>query len=122
MSAEPMTKVAGRNDLYASDFFAWTQRQAQLLRERRWNDLDLENLVEEVRSAGISDKREIESRLQIVLAQLLKWKYQPGVRSKIWSGTLREQRRRLARVIDDSPSLHSSNTKAHAWKRPKRPA
>lgn len=102
-----MTKIAARNDLYEADFFAWTQRQAELLRERRWDDLDLENLVEEVQSAGISDKREIASRLLILLAHLLEWQYQPGGRSNGWSGTIREQRRRIARVIADSPSLRS---------------
>ena len=100
-----MTKLAAPNDLYEADFYAWTQRQAKLLRERRWDDLDLDNLIEEVQAVGISDRREIASRLVILLAHLLKWKYQPGARSNNWSGTIREQRRRLARVIEDSPSL-----------------
>ena len=100
-----MTKVATSNDLYAADFFAWTQRQAKLLRERRWDDLDLENLVEEVESVGRSDKREIRSRLVVLLAHLLKWKVQPGARSNSWSATIREQRREIARVVEDSPSL-----------------
>ena len=42
------------NDLYEADFYAWTQEQARLLRERRWDDLDLENLVDEVESVGRS--------------------------------------------------------------------
>jgi hypothetical protein len=37
------------------------------LRERRWDDLDLDNLVDEVESVGRSDKRQIESRLEVVL-------------------------------------------------------
>ncbi len=47
-----MSKVATKNDLYEADFYAWTQLQAELLRERRWDDLDLENLVEEVEAVG----------------------------------------------------------------------
>jgi hypothetical protein len=62
------------NTLYETDFYAWTQEQARLLREGRWADLDLENLVDEVESVGRSDKRQIESRLEILLAHLLKWK------------------------------------------------
>ena len=50
------------NDLYEIDFYVWTQEQARLLRERRWTDLDLNNLVDEVASVGKSEKREIESR------------------------------------------------------------
>lgn len=94
-----------RNALYEIDFFAWTQEQARLLRERRWDDLDLENLIDEVIGVGASDKRQIQSRLKVILAHLLKWKYQPGARSSAWRGTLREQRDRLRDLLEDSPSL-----------------
>ena len=103
-----MPKLASRpppNDLYEADFYAWTQQQAKLLRERRWDDLDLDNLVEEVESVGVSNKREIESRLAILMAHLLKWKYQPGARSSSWSATLTEQRRQIERLLEHSPSL-----------------
>jgi hypothetical protein len=68
------------NSLYESDFFTWTQEQARLLRERRFDDLDLDNLVDEVESVGSSEKREIRSRLVILIGHLLKWKFQPGGR------------------------------------------
>ncbi len=103
-----MTKLAPKNsepDLYDEDFFVWTQEQARLLRERRFDELDLANLVEEVESVGRSEKTEIESRLEILLAHLLKWKYQPGARSSSWRGTITEQRTRIARLLRDSPSL-----------------
>jgi Domain of unknown function DUF29 len=103
-----MSKIAAKppaNDLYETDFYAWTQQQAQLLRERRWNDLDLDNLVDEVESVGRSDKRQIESRLEILLAHLLTWRFQPGGRGANWIGTLFEQRRRLMGLLDESPSL-----------------
>jgi hypothetical protein len=93
------------NALYERDLYTWSQEQARLLRERRFDDLDLENLAEEVRSVGGSEKREIESRLEVLIAHLLKWRYQPGLRSPGWRGTIDEQRRRLARVLRDSPSL-----------------
>ena len=51
-----MTKLATHppiNDLYETDFHAWTQEQARLLRERRWDDLDLENLIDEVGRRGV---------------------------------------------------------------------
>jgi Domain of unknown function DUF29 len=55
------------NDLYETDFYAWTQQQARLLRERRWAELDLENVAEEMETLGRSDKRQIESRLVILM-------------------------------------------------------
>jgi hypothetical protein len=102
---ETATRSPTRNDLYEADFYEWTQQQARLLRERRWDDLDLENLIDEVESVGRSEKKEIYSRLKVLLAHLLKWKYQPGARSAGWSGTIREQRERLSMVFEGSPSL-----------------
>jgi hypothetical protein len=93
------------NDLYDADFYAWTQEQARLLRERRWNDLDLENLIDEVESVGGSEKREIRNRLTVLLSHLLKWKYQPGFRGTSWKRAIAEQRRKLAEIFESSPSL-----------------
>src|SRR3981081_3195920 len=100
------TKTEARpHELYESDFYAWTPEQARLLRERRFDDLDLDNLVDEVESVGRSDKRQIESRLEVLIAHLLKWKLQPVVRGNGWMSTIFEQRRRLIRLVEDSPSL-----------------
>jgi hypothetical protein len=103
-----MSKVATKppaNDLYEADFYAWTQEQARLLRERRFDDLDLENLVDEVESVGRNDERQIESRLEVLMAHLLKWKFQPGGRGNGWISTIFEQRNRLIGLVEDSPSL-----------------
>lgn len=101
-----MTDTTIRNTgLYQEDFFLWTQEQARLLRERRFDELDLDNLVDEVESVGGSERREIEKRLAVLLAHLLKWRTQPGARSTGWRGTIDEQRWRLARIIESSPSL-----------------
>jgi Domain of unknown function DUF29 len=93
------------NELYDTDFYAWTQEQARLLRERRWADLDLINLIDEVESVGGSEKREIRNRLTQLLAHLLKWKYQPGHRGSSWTETIFEQRGQLLDILEGSPSL-----------------
>jgi hypothetical protein len=92
---------------YDTDFFAWTQAQARLLRAGKLAEVDLANIAEEVRSLGISDKRQVESRLEVLIAHLLKWKYQPGARGPSWQRTIRAQRKAIARVVADSPSLKS---------------
>jgi hypothetical protein len=38
--------------LYETDFYAWTQEQATLLRKHQWSELDLLNLIEEIESLG----------------------------------------------------------------------
>jgi hypothetical protein len=95
------------NDLYDHDFYEWTQLQARLLRERRFDDLDLENLIDEVASVGSSERREIRNRLTVLIAHLLKWKFQPGLRGNSWSETIREQRRHLLDIVGTSPSLRT---------------
>lgn len=102
---------ADRN-LYSRDFHAWTKEQARLLRARRFEALDLDNLAEEVEAVGRSERREIENRLRVLVAHLLKWRYQPGARSAGWRGTIAEQRARLSRVLADSPSLRSFPSEA----------
>ena len=92
---------------YEEDFVLWAERQAWLLREGRLQDLDLAHLIEEVEGVGNSYRDEIESRLAVLIAHLLKWKYQPGNRSGSREGTLLEQRRRIARVIRRAPSLRA---------------
>jgi hypothetical protein len=100
------TKTNARpNEPYDSDFYVWTQEQARLLRERRFDDLDLENLVDEVESVGGSEKREIRNRLKVLLTHLLKWKFQPGRRGSSWRRTIDEQRETLADIVQASPSL-----------------
>ena len=104
--AEP---VLMRNDTasYDEDFALWVQDQARLLRERRFAELDLDHLVDEVESVGKSERREIDNRLTVLIAHLLKWRSQPGGRSSGWRATIIEQRRRLAKALQQSPSLKS---------------
>lgn len=95
--------------LYESDFYAWTVDQAEKLRARATfdnrGDIDWENAAEEIESVGRSDKREIRSRLEVLLLHLLKWRFQSKRRKHGWRDTIVEQRRRLPMVVDDSPSL-----------------
>ena len=93
--------------LYERDFAAWSKDQAEKLRKRMDADVDWENVAEEIESLGRSDKREIESRLKVLLVHLLKLKFQPGKKKPGWKSTLNEQRRRIQKLIKESPSLRS---------------
>ena len=90
---------------YEADFFAWTQDQAEKLRARGHNELDWENVAEEIESLGRSDKTAIGSNLCVVLEHLIKWRYQPDRRNDSWSDSINEHRDRIARIVEDSPSL-----------------
>jgi Domain of unknown function DUF29 len=97
-------EAAARAD-YETDFFAWTQEQAQLLRTRATPGLDWDNLAEEIDSMGRRDRRKLESRFRRILHHLLKWQAQPGLRGPSWQRTLREQRRQAEKLLKESPSL-----------------
>jgi hypothetical protein len=92
-------------NLYETDFYAWTQEQASLLRSQQWNDIDLPNLIEEIESLGRQQRQELRNRLSVLLGHLLKWEYQPQHRSRSWLATLRIQRRDTLRLLEDNPSL-----------------
>ena len=90
---------------YENDFYGWTQEQAFLLKSGRFSEVDLLNLIEEVETMGRSEKRELLSRLTVLLAHLLKWQCQPVRRSTSWELTIKNQRIDLKDVISDNPSL-----------------
>ena len=65
-------------DLYEQDFYAWSKTQADLLRAGRFNELDLERLIEEVDDLGESLKRSVRSRLRTIIEHLLKLEHSPA--------------------------------------------
>lgn len=90
---------------YETDFYTWTQQQAALLKAGRFSELDIANIVEEIETMGRSEKRELESRLAVLMAHLLKWQYQPERRGRSWHLTIEEQRVQLVEVVNDNPGL-----------------
>jgi hypothetical protein len=90
---------------YEKDFYAWLMRSAELLRQRKFSELDAENIAEELEGMARSDKRQLINRFAVLLAHLLKWQYEPKRRSKSWERTIREQRKRIYILLEDSPSL-----------------
>ncbi len=91
--------------LYDADFFEWTQRTADRLRRRRFDEADIEHAAEEIEDMGKRELRELNSRMRVLVAHLLKWKLQPRHRSNSWRTIIVTQRREIADCLKDSPSL-----------------
>ncbi len=91
--------------LYEKDFYAWSQQQAALLRAGRAGEADLENIAEEIESMGKTEKRELVSRLTVLLLHLVKWRYQPGKRGRSWRLSIKGQRVDIRDLLDQNPSL-----------------
>ena len=101
--------------LYQTDYAAWAKRHVELLRSGRYAEMDIEHLLEELSDMSKSERRELESRLLILIAHLLKWEYQYQIlserwrefRGDSWRTTITEQRKQLAVLLRQSPGLKS---------------
>ncbi|MFP5512302.1 MAG: DUF29 domain-containing protein [Alphaproteobacteria bacterium] len=107
---------------YDTDFLAWTEEQARLLREasreRINTPIDWENVAEEIESMGRSELRAVESALVRVIEHLLKLEYSPAPDPRgNWRRTVREQRDQVIDGLEDSPSLRGKVDLAKAYRR-----
>src|SRR5215472_16454649 len=103
---------------YEEDFYAWTVEQSRLLRAGELSAIDAVNIAEEIESMGRSDRRELKSRLVVLVMHLLKWQHQPAGRSRSWSATIEEHRLQIDAILAESPSLRPTTAsmlaEAHA--------
>ena len=100
-------------DLYQRDYYTWALEQARALRTRRGEALDWENLAEEMEGLALSEERELESRLEVLLVHLLKWRYQTKKRSRSWQLTIREQPHRVQGAESESRTQKNARRECH---------
>ncbi len=91
--------------LYEQDFSLWVENTVEKLKQKKLDNIDWDNLIEEIESLGKSEKNALQSNLRILLMHLLKWKYQRDRRSNSWSYTITEHNIRINQAFKDSPSL-----------------
>jgi hypothetical protein len=109
-----MSKRVATDDDYDRDFDAWANHQAALLRAGKVAEADLAHIAEEIESMGRTEKREMVSRLTVLLLHLLKWRFQPNLRSRSWRLGVAEQRIQVTSHLADNPSLKSLTAAAIA--------
>jgi hypothetical protein len=97
--------MSNSQTLYDRDFYGWANEQAELLRAGRLSEADVGHIAEEIESMGKSERNQLLNRLAVLLAHLLKWQFQPGLRGNSWRLTVREQRRRITRIMSQNPGL-----------------
>ena len=91
--------------LYKTDFHTWTLTAAALIRQRKFDKINIEDLAEELESMGDKERNEVANRLVVLLAHLMKWQFQPTHRSSSWRGSINEQRKQIFRQLKHSPSV-----------------
>src|ERR1700677_3089775 len=100
--------MPSKSALYDKDFYAWSHEQAALLRAGKLGQVDIEHVAEEIESMGKTEKRELVSRLAVLLMHLLKWQFQSGKRTPRWETSIEVQRIHLVDHLADTPSLKST--------------
>ncbi len=98
-----------RLSLYDTDFFAWSQEQAELLRSGRADEADLAIIADEIASMGKSERRAIVSRLAILILHLLKWERQPALRGASWRLSIANARDALDDLLAENHTLRAQS-------------
>lgn len=109
---DPPSPARRNYPAYDEDFAAWLQSQAVLLREHRFDELDIANLVEEVESVGRSEFRAFVSAVELIILHMMKWDYQPERQGRSWRKTIRDQRRAVTKLLADNPSFKARRDEA----------
>ena len=99
---------------YDTDIVAWAYEQADLLRAGNLSAIDALDIAEEIEGVAKSEQRELGRRLAVLLAHLLKWRYQPSRRGKSWLQTIKTQRHAITYALRRMPSLKHF-LKDEAW-------
>jgi hypothetical protein len=114
-----MGKTAVEYALYETDFVAWSDRTAELLRSRRFDDLDIENVAEEIASLGSAERSSVRSQLQRLMMHKIKQQIQPERNSKSWRMSIEGTRERILDRLEGAPSLkghlRESLQRVYSW-------
>ena len=109
--------------LYEQDETAWLEVMAELVEQRRFQEMDFPHLSEFLNDMAKRDRREVFSRLVVLLSHLLKWEYQADKRAGSWRGTIREQRRELRQLLESGTlKNHAESVLADAYAEARRQA
>jgi Domain of unknown function DUF29 len=104
------------SELYQKNYTAWAEKTSELLKAGQFSELDIEHLLEELAGMGASEYNELESRLTILIAHLLKWQFQyqqlsarwQEFKGDSWRSTIIEQRARIVKRLRKSPGLKAN--------------
>ena len=89
------------------DLYGWAVHTAQLLKDKKMNEVDFDGIIKELEEMGISNKHAFKNRLAQLIFHLLKWQFQSHLRCRSWEGSIEEQRIRLNDLLEENPSLKS---------------
>jgi hypothetical protein len=100
-TAEP---PAGR-ELYEQDEHQWIAAQISALADGQFDRLDRANLIDYLTGMTVRDRRELRSRVVVLLHHLLTVSFQPDRSTRSWIATIIEQQDEIRAIMESIPSL-----------------
>lgn len=97
------------DQMYEADETAWLEIMAELVEQGRFDEMDTLHLSEYLTDMAIRDRREVRSRLLVLLVHLLKWDHQPEKRAGSWQATILHQRVELRELLESRTLLNHAN-------------
>jgi Domain of unknown function DUF29 len=97
--------IVDLTQLHEHDIVLWAKAIADLLRQGKFDQLDLVNLIDEVEDLGRRERDRLISSARLILHHLLKWHCQPEKRSRSWVKTIQRERVNIEAYLEDAPSL-----------------
>jgi hypothetical protein len=98
-------EVQEPDPLKGGDVYKWALEQAELIRAKKYDEIDWVNVADEIEGVAKSELRALTSNLCVVLKHMLKWDYQPELRSRSWSLSIDEHRARVEDDLADNRSM-----------------
>ena len=95
---------------YEEDFYGWISASIVLLKQKRFGEMDINHLIEELEDMGNNRKHALVSRFAQLIFHLLKWQHQPDFRGRSWEASIQEQRKRVKKLLLENPSLKAEFT------------
>lgn len=97
--------IIPKSPSYDDDSYGWAMAQAELLREGRFDEIDLKNIIEEIECVGNRERNEYESQLTRILAHMIKWEVQPQRRGMSWWLSIMNGRDEAEICLQKNPSV-----------------
>jgi hypothetical protein len=116
-----MEPTQSLKELYEKDFYLWVQENLRLLKNREYDLVDWENLLEEIEDMGRSLATDVLRHIARIMQGLYKWEtFKEHPEMHEWVEEVQRARRELEYLFEESPSLKAiaqdKDTLHRAWK------